>query len=167
LRNKYALYLLMVVIAIIIAGCVKKESMPSEMPNDFHFIVQFGVESKNEINTFEDTVTKDLVADGTITRKIPLTKKELKQVYEKMKEINIAEPKKLEPKRKSCQQIPYGEDKWNIQFNGDTISLYLSEEYCNPTKDAKQLIELRDYIYGIVSKKEEYKKLPESQGGYR
>lgn len=141
--------------------------MPDEMPNDFEFSVQFGVGSKNEINTFNNTVTKDLVVDGTITKKIPLTKEEIKSVYEKMKQINVLEPKKLEQKKKRCMQTPYSEDKWKIKLNGETITFYLSEEYCNYTNDAKQLIELRNYIFDIVLNKDEYKKLPEPSGGYK
>ena len=38
------------------------QNIPEEMPNDFNFSIQFGVQKKNEINTFEGTVTKDLIA---------------------------------------------------------------------------------------------------------
>jgi hypothetical protein len=160
------LSLLIAIVLLVISGCSGKNNMPDDMPNDFDFLVQFGVGSKNEINTFDNTVTKDLVIDGTITKKIPLTKEEIKKVYEKMKEVNVLESKKLEPKKKRCMQTPYGEDNWKIKLNGETITFNLSEEYCNPTKDAKQLIELRNYIFGMVMNKEEYKQLPESRGGY-
>jgi hypothetical protein len=160
------LSLFIAIVLLAISGCGVKNTMPDEMPNDFAFSVQFGVGSKNEINTFDDTVTKDLVVDGTITKKIPLKKEEIKRVYQKMKQINVLEPKELEPKKKSCMQTPYGEDKWEIELNGETITFYLSEEYCKPTRDAKQLIELRNYILDIVLNKDEYKKLPEPSGGY-
>lgn len=161
------LILLITIALLVITGCSVKNTMPDEVPNDFNFLVQFGVGSKNEINTFDNTVTKDLVTDGTITEKIPLTKEEVKMVYQKMKKINVLEPKKLEPKKKSCKQTPYDEDKWKIKLNGETITFYLSEEYCNPTKDAKQLIDLRNYIFDIVLNKDEYKRLPEPSGGYK
>jgi hypothetical protein len=158
--------LLVVITLLVISGCSGKNNMPDEMPDEFDFLVKFGVGSKNEINTFDNTVTKDLVVDGTITEKIPLTKKEIKMVYEKMKEVNVLESKKLEPKKKRCMQTPYSEDKWKINLNGETITLYVSEEYCNPTKDAEKIIELRNYILDIVLNKDEYKKLPEPNGGY-
>lgn len=160
------LSLIIAIVLLVISGCGVKNTMPDEVPKDFDFLVQFGVGSKNEINTFDNTVTKDLVADGTITEKILLTKEETEMVYQKMKEINVLEPKKLEPKKKSCMQTPYDEDRWKIKLKGETITFYLSGEYCNLTKDAKQLIELRDYIFDIVLNKDEYKKLPESNGGY-
>jgi hypothetical protein len=161
------LSLLITILLLVISGCSVKNTLPDEMPNDFDFLVQFGVGSKNEINTFDNTVTKDLVVDGTITEKIPLTKEEIKRIYQKMKQVNVLEPKKLEPKKKSCMQTPYEEDKWKIKLNGETITFYLTEEYCNPTKDAKQLFELRNYIFDIVLNKDEYKELPEPNGGYK
>ena len=51
------------------------KNMPKDMPNDFDFSIQFGVQKKNEINTFEGTVTKDLIADGTVTTEVILTEK--------------------------------------------------------------------------------------------
>lgn len=38
-------------------------SMPEAMPSDFDFLLKFGVRKRNEINTYENTITKDLVAN--------------------------------------------------------------------------------------------------------
>ncbi|GAA0343737.1 hypothetical protein GCM10008967_37730 [Bacillus carboniphilus] len=161
-----ALFLLVAILIITITGCTKN-NMPNEMPDDFAFLVKFGVGSKNEINTFDQTVTKDLIMDGTVTENIPLTKEELQDIYEKMKKVNVLEPKQLEPKKVRCMQDPHGNDHWKIKLNGETIIFHVSEVYCKPTKDAKELMELRDYIFDIVSKKDQYKMLPEANGGYK
>ncbi|MBD7943968.1 hypothetical protein H9650_07525 [Psychrobacillus sp. Sa2BUA9] len=145
------------------------KNMPKDMPSDFNFSIQSGVQKKNEINTFEGTVTKDLIADGTATTEVILTEEEMKAIYEKMQEINIAETKEFTPKPingAACMQEPHGEDEWKIIINGETISHLFSEEYCEPTNDAKQLIELRNYVFNIIKSKSEYKSLPESKGGY-
>lgn len=143
--------------------------MPKDMPSDFDFSIQFGVQKKNEINTFKGTVTKDLIADGTVTTELNLTKEEMEDIYEKMKEINIDETKKFTPEPINgsvCLQEPFGEDAWEIIINDETITQLFSGEYCEPTTDAKQLIELRDYVFNIIKSKGEYKSLPESNGGY-
>lgn len=145
------------------------QNMPKDMPSDFDFSIQFGVQKKNEINTFEDTVTKDLIVDGTATTELILTEEEMKDIYEKMQEIDIAEKKEFTPEPVNgvvCMQRPYEKDKWKIIINGETLTYLISGEHCEPTKDAKQLIELRNYVFNIIKSKAEYKSLPEPNGGY-
>lgn len=168
---KLRVYLLF--LALLLIGCESNEMsmessnavMPAEMPSDFDFKVQFGVMKKNEINTFDNTITKDLIADGTVKVNLPLTLEEKTKIYEKMKEVNITEKKELIPKT-NCMKKPFSEDEWMITINGETINHYISEEYCDTTDDAKQLIELRNYIFTLVKSKEEYKSLPEANGWY-
>lgn len=145
------------------------ESMPKNMPDDFNFSVQFGVEKKNEINTFKGTVTKDLIEDGTATAEIIFTDEEMNEIYEEMKGVNILETKKFIPEPLDgtvCMQQPHGEDIWEITIKGETITHSYSEEYCEPTNDAQELMELRDYVFNIVKHRDEYKELPKSKGGY-
>lgn len=145
------------------------QNMPKDMPSDFNFSIQFGVQKKNEINTFEGTATKDLIADGIATIELILTEEEMKDIYEKMKEINVTETKEFTPEPINgtvCMQKPYGEDEWKIIINSETITHFISGEYCEPTNDAKQLIQLRNYVFNIIKSKSEYKSLPESNGGY-
>ncbi|GAA0342200.1 hypothetical protein GCM10008931_36980 [Oceanobacillus oncorhynchi subsp. oncorhynchi] len=52
----------------------------ANMPDDFDFSIQFGVGKNNEINTFEGTVTKDLIENGTATAEISLTEEEMNQI---------------------------------------------------------------------------------------
>lgn len=171
--------MLIMAIALVFAGCGKnpssKESssttqtMPEEMPKDFGFSVSFGIGKKNEINTFKDTVTKDLIEDGTITADITLTDEEMAEIYESMKEINVIGAKKFVPKplnEEICMKVPYEEDEWTITLNGETITHAISGTYCEPTKDAKQFLELRNYVFNKVKNKDIYRKLPESTGGY-
>lgn len=145
------------------------QNIPKDTPSDFDFSIKFGVQKNNEINTFEGTVTKDLIADGTATTELILTEEEMKDVYVKMQEINIAETKEFSPEPIDgtiCVQEPYGEDEWEIIINGETITHLIPGKYCEPTNDAKQLIELRNYVFHIIKSKDEYKSLPESTGGY-
>ncbi len=139
--------------------------MPVEMPSDFDFIVEFGVLKKNVITTYEDTVTKDLISDGTATTNLIFTTEEMESIYREMKDMNITETKNLVPKT-NCAKEPFSEDNWEITINGEVITHAVSGKYCETTNDAKQLIELRNYVFSLVKNKEEYKKLPEAKGGY-
>lgn len=145
------------------------QTLPEDIPNDFGFSIQFGVGKNNEINTFEDTVTKDLITDGTAKATVTLTDKEMDEIYKKMKEVNIVENKTFIPEPINgtiCTQEPHEEDEWKITINGEIITHSFSETYCDPTNDAKQLIELRNYVFSLIRSKEEYIGLPESKGGY-
>lgn len=160
---------LLFIFTLFLSGCGlkndTKDVMPEEMPSDFGFSVKFGVGKKNEFNTFEGIVTKDLVADGTATINLPLTIEEKAKIYEKMKNINIISMKELTPKTE-CMTKPYSEDEWKITINGEKITPYISGAYCEKANDENKLIDLRNYIRNIVQSKVEYKKLPEATGGY-
>ena len=140
--------------------------LPEEMPEDFGFAVQFGIWSRNEINTFEGSFTKDLISAGTITTDLTFTEQEMDFIYGQMKEITIADTKQLIPEPIGCAMEPYGEDEWVILINGETIKHSVSETYCEPTHDAQQLIDLRETIFDLIKKKDVYKELPEAVGGY-
>ncbi|HSP23355.1 MAG TPA: hypothetical protein VLQ20_13620 [Planococcus sp. (in: firmicutes)] len=145
------------------------QNLPKLMPGDFDFSIQFDVQKKNEMNTFVGMVTKDLIADGIASSDLILTEEEMEDIYRKMVEIKITEPKEFTPEPingEVCTQEPYEEDEWNIVINGETLTHLISGSFCEPTDDAKQLIELRNYVFNIVKSKDEYNSLPESHGGY-
>ncbi|WP_435171403.1 hypothetical protein [Paenibacillus glycanilyticus] len=153
-----------------IAGCskeTKKLQMPEDMPEDFRFSVSFGYgeDHKNEINTYNHTVTKDLVTKGTATTALSFSNDELQSIYGKMKEIAVLDEKQF-PRKGNCSQTPSSTDSWKITVNGETKTLSWTNEYCDMTKDAKDLLELRSYIQKIVEGKDAYKALPAAEGGY-
>ncbi|WP_430786948.1 hypothetical protein VBD025_15160 [Virgibacillus flavescens] len=171
--------LFIILITLILGACSQTETntissatenMPESMPEDFNFSVQFGMGKKNEINTFEGIVTKDLITDGTATAEITLTEKEMSKVYEEMREVNIVELNNFTPESVNgtiCIQDPHGEDEWKITFNNETITHFLSLKYCEPTNDARKLIQLRNYVLKIIKNKDEYQALPDSKGRYQ
>ena len=140
--------------------------MPKAMPDDFDFIVKFGVRKRNEINTFENTVTKDLVANGTVSASLTFTTEEMEKIYLKMKELNIADWKNTNPQT-NCRRTPPIEEEWEIKLSGEVITQTISEQSCTETSKENQLLALRNYIYSFVEEKEAYKNLPAAEGEYR
>lgn len=140
--------------------------MPETMPADFAFSVRFGITGKNEINTFNGTVTKDLVTKGTAQAELVLTDSELADIYARLRTIDIYRELKLEPDMKNCEMTPFGEEHWQIRLDGEERSFYWDEENCEITADAEQLKELRSYIFELVRTKPAYLELPEAVGGY-
>ncbi|MGD8189699.1 DUF4362 domain-containing protein [Brevibacillus ginsengisoli] len=136
------------------------------VPKDFHFKVKFGVEAKNEINTFSDSLTKDLIKDGVITiHNFTFKNDELIEIYNEIKKADIFLKKELNSNT-YCRQIPFNSYELSVQFNGRFQTYTWSEENCGLTKDAQDLTRIVQLIRRIVEKKEQFKKLPESRGGY-
>lgn len=144
----------------------KKISMPVTMPDDFDFLVKFGVRKRNEINTYENTVTKDLVTNGTVTTSLTFTTEEMEKIYLKMKELNIANWKNINLQT-NCRRIPPIEEEWEIKISGKAITQTISAQSCTESLKENQLLELRNYIYSFIEEKEAYKNLPEAEGEYR
>ncbi|NIK67789.1 hypothetical protein [Paenibacillus sp. BK720] len=153
-----------------LAGCGKetlKTQMPEKMPEDFRFSVSYGYGevNKNEINTYAGTVTKDLVTKGTATAALSFSDDELQSIYAKMKDIAVLDEKQF-PQKGNCSQTPSSTDSWKMTVNGETKTLSWTNEYCDMTKDAQDLLELRSYIQKLVEGKDAYKALPAAEGGY-
>lgn len=147
----------------------KDEFMPKEMPSDFGFSLSFGVQKHNVVNTFEGTVVKDLIVDGTASTPLVLTDEEMQEIFDMMRDIHIAEEKDFIPKPQFgsvCMKEPYEVDEWEIVINGETIRHFISGTYCDPTEDTKEMLELRRFVWEIVKSKEEFKILPEANGAY-
>lgn len=77
-------------VLLLLTGCSwsKAAEMPLEMPEDFNFVVRFGYGevTKNEINTYEGIVTKDLISKGSATAELTFTDEEMKEIYNKMRD---------------------------------------------------------------------------------
>jgi hypothetical protein len=156
---------------LLVTGCGSKDvtgdTMPAAMPSDFDFSVSYGYgdKTKNVIDTYEDTVIKDLIMNGAATANIALSDDEMREIYAKMQEIDIMAAKKL-PKENGCSQKPSNEESWKVTVNGETTTFTWTDEYCDMTEDADRLLALRKFIQGIVEDKEAYKALPAAEGGY-
>lgn len=141
--------------------------MPDTMPEDFDFMVSYGYGdvTKNIIDTYSGTVTKDLIMKGSATADLTFTSEELKSIYNKMKEIDIMAEKDLTSEI-GCSRIPSNTDTWKVTVNGESTSFSWTDANCTTNKEANQLLQLRQYIQHLVALKEAYQALPEAEGGY-
>ena len=139
-------------------------TMNKEMPEDFNFSLIYGTYGKKQIDTFNDVVVKDLVADGTIEANIALTKEEKQAIYNEMLKMNIMGDLDLN-KGKECMVEPPSRTEWVIQINGETKKISYNS-YCDYPPDVLNLIKLQDFIHSLVSSKKEYLDLPASNGYY-
>ncbi|TXC90959.1 hypothetical protein FS935_08615 [Metabacillus litoralis] len=156
------LLFIIVITSIFIAGYTNSQN--NSMPDDFNFSLNYGINGKQKIDTFNNVVVKDLVEDGTKEANILLTKREKQIIYDEMIKLDIMGELNLE-EEKECETQPSSLSKWNIHMNGETKSFNYTT-FCEIPDDALNLIRLEDFIHSIISNKEEYKELPDANGAY-
>ena len=139
---------------------------------DFEFKLDFGPYGRNNINTFNDTITKDLVLHGNMKTDFKLTEWQRMIIFNKMSEMDIMS---------YDSDLNYGVKDYQhpenlalaIRIKGKEKTIYWSapwsftdEEMANLSDEQKEFLELVNYIKRIVYKSKEYKILPKPEGGY-
>ncbi len=147
----------------IVSGCMTSEKMPSTMPDDFNFSLQYGFEAKNELNTFDSTYTKDLIETGEIMTEFKLTSGELEALYDEMVHAEIL----TTPNNVSDPCVaPHETNKMSLLLDGETYDFDWVTSECPKAADQK-LKQFTDFLHHeIVTNRTEYKELPDVVGGY-
>ncbi|GFN23898.1 hypothetical protein [Thermanaeromonas sp. C210] len=151
------------------------KSAETSPPEDFNFILKYGVEAKNVLDTFAGTFTKDLINAGRVTTRLTLTPEEMAAVYAEMRRINIlAYPEEFPPGQKKLGQVyvtPYPTYYLKVRMDGKVKEIYWEDitggqNMSAQPQEAVQLRNLIDKIIGMIEAKEEFKQLPTPEGGY-
>jgi hypothetical protein len=129
----------------------------------------YGVNSRNILNTFENTYTKDLILDGTMTVPFTLSDNDFKVISKKITEINFfAFPDTfIVPTGDTVGIItPFSIYKFEVNYKSVRKRLYWADEVMNPNVQTTKLRELTSSIESIIQSHPEYSKLPPAKGGY-
>lgn len=156
-------------ILILFAGCNStNEGMEKsyKQANNFNFVLNYGVNAKNQINTIEGKYTKDMVDGSTVNTNLKLTDEEIDRIYSEMNKISILDyPELFEPKE-GVLVTPFESYSLRVIINDKEKHIYWEDKSLSKTKEADQLRQLFENIQLIIINKDEYKKLPEAKGGY-
>ena len=168
-------WLIVVSLALVLAllgmvGC----GASTRRESDFNLIFKYGVGAKNELNTFEETYTKDMVMDPPITVNLALSQEEMDRIYQKMVEIDFFNyPDRFSvsvpPGVPTAIRTPYSSYYFKVEYNSKIKELWWNDQIVyKDYKDEKadRLRELIRLIRDIVESTEEYQKLPEPTSGY-
>ncbi|WP_404428512.1 hypothetical protein [Sutcliffiella horikoshii] len=167
------IYIILLPILCLFSSCSSDEDVSAPilsdvstpaMPADFEFSLTYGTYGKQKVDTFNDMIIKDLVIDGTLEAKIPLTVEENDLIYNEMLKINIMGDLDID-REFQCATEPPSFTSWHIQMSGETKEFSYSN-FCEYNEDAKNLMNLENYIHKLVAAKEEYQELPDSNGWY-
>lgn len=134
----------------------------AEAQDVFEFAVQYGVNQKNEIDTFNQKLVKDL-QNGTVVEvsDFQFTKEERALIYKKLVLANYLTEKKLST---ACNQKPHISYHMKVQINGASIDYDWTE--CDKSQDGQVMTKVVNEIVAIVQAKQEYKTLPATKGAY-
>ncbi len=164
---KKALLIILSGMFLFIAGCVEATTTRE---GDFNFIFRYGVTARNEIDTFHDKFTKDMIMATSITINLSLTEKEMADIYQKMVEIdffNYPEEFKVVPEGELTRLVtPYSSYYFTVEKGAIFKELKWEDEIMNPDIKADRLRELISLIRDIIESRPEYQVLPEPSGGY-
>jgi hypothetical protein len=167
-----AIILLLALIAILILEIIDNQPRYSA-DLDFGFELSFGCYGKNNINTFNDTITKDLVSAGLITADYVMPEYAKRRVFIMLRDIEIMDyPDSLNfpimdehVDHLYLRVVIEGEEKvvrwtvpWGFEFWGDGASNMSVQHY--------QFKVLVEYISNHVYKSETWQSLPKHEGGY-
>ncbi|MBM7095132.1 hypothetical protein JSY36_05110 [Bacillus sp. H-16] len=147
-----------------LAACSNETSaLPGEMPEDFDFSLRFGIGSANELNTFEDTYTKDLIEDGRETTVMVLTEEEMALIYEEMRDANVLDMSG-NAGGAACSD-PHNSYHLSLQADDETYS-DVWDTSCETRHTKKWESFMAFLLTEIIHPKPEYQELPEARGGY-
>lgn len=152
-------------------------SLPKEMPEDFSVRFEMWIIEgrKNILDTREGFIQKDLVANGIAAAGIDAENLPMEEIYSKLKLLCMD----MITKEMTSAQLTNDNTmvdvspltRYSIQFTAsgkaytvfgdDTARAYIAEN-----DEAARFIMAADYLSNVMIYSDEYKSLPEAEGGY-
>jgi hypothetical protein len=138
-------------------------------PASLKIIYSHGVGSKNVLDTFAGTYTKDMVVNAPITIKMTLSSEEISRIESKLKEIGFFDSnyRQLLPGGIAIgETTPYSIYYLRVQYDGTHEKELRWSNKVVYKNDDTSLNELSRLIQSIIEAKPEYQSLPEPRAGY-
>lgn len=153
-----------------LSGCDgdRKEIEVLQIPFDvekqdvFEFDLRYGVNQKNEINTINKKLVKDL-QNGEVTEisDFQFNIEDRQKIYKEMVLANYLGEKQLS---NQCNRKPYVSYDLTVNINSGNRYYHWTE--CDMGEDGKMMTKLAKAIIDIVQAKDIYKQLPAVKGNY-
>ncbi|KHL93474.1 hypothetical protein QW71_23410 [Paenibacillus sp. IHB B 3415] len=129
----------------------------------FEFILKYGFNHRNEINTVKQSLVKDML-NGTAIEisDFSLPQADRQSIYRKLVLANYLGEKQLST---SCNLKPHESYDLTVLINSAERHYAWSE--CDTGRDGKTMTEAADYIIGLVEAGDNYLQLPAATGGVK
>ncbi|KAB2336100.1 DUF4362 domain-containing protein [Cytobacillus depressus] len=134
----------------------------TEQQDKFDFHLKYGFNKKNEVDTVNQKLIKDL-QNGEIVAvsDFQFGRNELNQIYKAMILANFFAEKKLTT---SCNKEPHESYDLTVWINGGERHFEWSE--CDKSKHGLQMKKMKNDIIQVIQENETYKSLPPVKGSY-
>jgi hypothetical protein len=155
---------------ILLFLCACSHNVGPGRTREFDLSFRYGVLARNQLNTFQNTITKDLVLDGTVTVPFVIAASDLESIEARMEQIGFfGYPDAFAVK--SADHIAVTVDpaciyEFSVLSHGRWKALYWSNGIVRADSQAVKLHNLITFIQGIVESTPEYKQLPPARGAY-
>ncbi len=138
---------------------------PSTMkPPTVNFVFRYGVGAINELNTINQTYTKDMVKDPPVTVGMVLTDAEKIAVWNRLYLLKLAQEAE-KPKGQTVNADRSPCSNYYLHMWIDSTQKEFAWDNCQGQIDADSQ-EFTDFIIQLIESKEEYRSLPAPRGGY-
>ena len=156
---------------LLLAVATTSVSKPSA-PTAQHFAFLFETGWGTKLDTYHDTLTKDLVADPDTTIQFVLSQADLDSVRQKMIAIHFFDLPEPHPPFGECQgtMSPNSSTHWMATLGSRTEQLswdggeFGCENFSSP--EWKGLFALQELIWRIIQRQPAYQALPHPKGAY-
>ncbi len=161
-------FLILVIAALLQLTCSQSVEAPRERA--FNLSLRYGVGAKNELNTFNDTFTKDLILDGTVTTRLVLAQPDFDSIKARLLAIDIfSYPDTFVAAQVDTTIVaisPLPEYLLTMKLDGKAKEVFWLEPAITSDPRAVRLREVFSFIRQLIESKPEFKQLPDARGGY-
>ncbi len=158
---------------IAMTECEWAETLPKSRPADFNLLFRYGYGSisKNELNTFNGTFTKDMVSDPPVNIDFNVTDEDMDRIYRKMLEIDFfCYPDEFAvplPESGTVSMVDPSQGYYFMVTCDRKVKVVRWEDkIMNENENATKLRALIRLIRGIIENRDEYRELPQPKGAY-
>lgn len=152
-----------------------QKNLEKEYLTDFDIRYTFGIEPRNIYDTYENTITKDLVSNGSRSISFEPSEEDLQKIYNKIVELDLMSVDKemtdsvLTTSDERYTVTPL--TKYSIQFTMKGETYYVSGDatanaHRTTNDEANRFMEFVTFMNEIYYATPEYAKLPEAVGAY-
>ena len=135
----------------------------------FNLLVQYGIGARNELNTFNNTFTKDLILDGTATIALVLSQADFDTIEACFQSIDVfSYPDTFVVQHSDTigYVTPFPTYILRLKVDSREKNLVWSDSILSSDERAVKLRKAFELIRTIVGATPEYQRLPPSRGGY-
>ena len=154
-----------IIIVLLLSGCCGAPNNKNSDEQSVQIYLHYGYH--DEINTFDETLQKDLVPD-TVRIPFRFTKREQEIILTTAERFSFFSFPDTVFKEPNVDMFPdHGPQSLRIRVGNKDKTIVWFEPHDKRFKYYPLLLELKNLIIDIVESKPEYKALPPTKGGYQ